>query len=80
MVETEGWQQIIKPKLESKMNNSWLDPRKTSDEKDFFHQYIVAWANANAIDEILKMIEGYVKTVENLRAKEKQDAPYRIGQ
>lgn len=80
MAESEGWLQIIRPKLEAKIKNSWLDPRKTSDEKDFFHQYTVAWAAALAADEILKMVESYVDRVKSLRAKEKEDEPYRIGQ
>lgn len=80
MTSTEGWQKVIKPLLTSKISNSWLDPRKTSDEKDFFHQYTVAWATANAVDEILKMIESYEERVKSLRAKQKEDEPYRIGQ
>lgn len=80
MTSTEGWQKVIKPLLTSKISNSWLDPRKTSDEKDFFHQYTVAWATANAVDEILKMIESYEERVKSLRAKQQEDEPYRIGQ
>jgi len=80
MTSTEGWQKVIKPLLTSKISNSWLDPRKTSDEKDFFHQYTVAWATANAVDEILKIIESYEERVKSLRAKQQEDEPYRIGQ
>lgn len=80
MAESEGWLQIIRPKLEAKIKNSWLDPRKTTDEKDFFHQYTVAWAVALAADEILKMVDSYVDRVKSLRAKEKEEEPYRIGQ
>lgn len=80
MAESEGWLQIIRPKLEAKIKNSWLDPRKTTDEKDFFHQYTVAWAVALAADEILKIVDSYVDRVKSLRAKEKEEEPYRIGQ
>lgn len=80
MAESEGWLQIIRPRLEAKMKNSWLDPREAGDDKDFFYRYTVAWANANAAKEILQVVDGYVDRVTSLRAKEKEEGPYRIGQ
>lgn len=80
MADSEGWLQIIRPKLEAKMKNSWLDPREAGDDKDFLYRYTVAWANANAAKEILQLVEGYIEKVKSLRAKEKEKDPYRIGQ
>ena len=76
----KAWLETIRPRLEKKINNSWIDPRKTTDEKDFFFQYTVAWAAAQAADEILKMVDGYTERVKNLRAKQEEEDSYRIGQ
>ena len=71
---------MLRPQLEKKIRNSWLDPRKATNENDLFYQYVVAWASANAADEILKMVDTYVERVKSLMALKDKEEPYRIGQ
>ena len=55
--QSTAWQEIWQPRLESKVKHAWVDPRESTDEKDFFHKYCMAWAMAMAANEQLEFVE-----------------------
>lgn len=81
LVGHKGWQQVLKPLLESRIKNSWLDPRKAKDEKDLSFQYTVAWALAQATTELVGLIEEYVSAADYLEKKDRGEIvdKFKIG-
>ena len=81
LVTHKGWSEVIKPLLESKIRNSWLDPRKAKDEKDLAFQYSVAWAAAQAAIELAGSIEEYVNMADYLEKKDRGEIvdKFKIG-
>jgi hypothetical protein len=59
------------PYLQSKINHSWVDPRKVKSDKDLLYQYKTAWAFAQAAEEIIAFIEEADQTGKKLVAKQK---------
>jgi len=66
-----GWREVLKPLLDKKFNNSWIDPRGAKNDEDLLYKYKTAWAHAEAGKEIIALIETYVETANFLEKKEK---------
>ncbi len=81
LVQHPGWRQVVKPFLEEKIKNSWLDPRKASSKEDFWYQYVTAWGLAQACDELVKEIDQMIETGKFLERKRKgeTDNNFKIG-
>ena len=78
MSKTKGWLQVLKPLLESRLHNQWLDPRQFKNAKEFIDAYNKTWAWADVVRELLSMIAGYEDTVRTLNNKQ-NNPKYRIG-
>ena len=80
-MEHPAWLELIKPYLESKIRNSWVDPRKVTDKDAFFHEYVVAWGWSHTADEFLKFLEEYANRFEFLKNKKegKEVNNFKIG-
>ena len=81
-VSSEGWDLVLKPWLESKINNSWLDPKGSKSEEEFFFQYTVAYGFAQAAQQILEFVEQHKLTAESLVKKKEGktvDKNFRVG-
>ena len=59
------------PYLQSKINHSWVDPRKVKSDKDLLYQYKTAWAFAQAAEEILAFVQEAEETGKKLLAKQR---------
>jgi hypothetical protein len=70
-VETQGWKEILRPWLEDKIHNSWVDPRSFKNDEEYLYAVKTAWAFANAGEQILSFIERMVEEAEELTKKEK---------
>lgn len=71
---------MLKPFLEGKVTNSWLDPRKVKNKDDFFYEYTVSWGFAQAASEILDWINQKITEAKYLQKKEKGEiTQIRIG-
>lgn len=81
LVSSPGWVEVLKPYLEGKLRHSWVDPRKTTDKDDFFHQYSVAWGFSHAADEIMRSVEAFVQKFDYLKKKDKGEVSdnFKIG-
>lgn len=69
-VQSEGWVKVLKPWLESKINNSWLDPKGAGSKDEFFYQYSIAYGFAQAAQQILEFIEQQNQTADSLSNKQ----------
>lgn len=78
--QTPGWVEVLQPYLQSKLTNSWVDPRKAKDDEDFVRQYNIAWAFAQAAEEILGFISTTQDAVSKLRQKEKGEIVDKLRQ
>jgi hypothetical protein len=70
MVNTPGWQEVIKPFLESKIQHLWVDPT-TKDDTTLLYEYKLGWAFAKAANEILELIDKLQEEAEMITKKEK---------
>ena len=61
---------MLKPWLEAKINNSWVDPRAAESDEDLLYRYKVAWAFAQAAQQIIDYAEGLTEESEALTDKE----------
>lgn len=59
------------PYLQSKIHNSWVDPRKSGNAEELVYQYVVSWGFAKASEELINHIQGMVDTVAALEKKER---------
>lgn len=73
LTQLPGWSQVLLPYLQSKLHNSWVDPRKAASGDDLMYQYIVSWGFAKASEELVTYIQSMVDTVDALEKKEKGD-------
>lgn len=81
MVNSKGFQQVLRPWLESKITNSWLDPREAKSQDEFVRQYNVAWGMSQAADQILKFVDDKVAHAKFLEDKEDGlEQPIRVGE
>ena len=71
--DSEGYKLVLLPFLQSKVQNSWLDPRKSKSKEEFDYQYMVAWGFAQAASEIIGFIDASQKQTEKLRLKKTGD-------
>lgn len=70
MTKTAGYQ-VIKQKLEELSFHSWVDPRETTNEKEWMWREMVAWAGANVARELVEWITKIISTSEYLEKKKK---------
>ena len=59
------------PFLQSKINNSWVDPRKSKSDEKLMYEYKLAWAMAKSADEIIAFVDQMKDTVESLLKKQR---------
>lgn len=71
LTQMPAWSQILLPYLQSKIHNSWVDPRKSVNAEELVYQYVVSWGFAKASEELISHIQGLVDTVAALEKKEK---------
>ena len=71
LARNKGWQEVLRPWLQSKVQTSWLDPRKAGSDEELLYQYKVAWGFAQAADEILKFVESAKDKVDFYLKKER---------
>lgn len=66
--------------LEDKIHHSWVDPRQYKDEQSLTYNYTLAWALANAAQEILDWAVDMGEQEQYLLKKEKGEVtnPYRL--
>lgn len=62
---------MLRPYLEDKINHSWVDPRSAESDEDLLYRYKVAWAFAQAAEQILAFLDQMVEQEKGLTAKEK---------
>ena len=67
----EGWREVFLPYLQSKISHSWVDPRKTKNDKELLYQYKTAWAFAQAAEEIIAFVEEAEETGKKLLKKQR---------
>lgn len=72
---------MLKPRLETKISNAWVDPREAKSDEDLLYKYKVAWAMAEAVSQIFAMLEEYEDIAKKLEAKERgeEDNKFKIG-
>lgn len=63
--------EVVKPWVESKITNSWVDPFKAESDEKLLYQYKLAWAWAKAAQEFLDYLNRSVEEAEALTKKEK---------
>lgn len=59
------------PFLQSKINHSWVDPRKSKSDKSLLYEYKLGWAMAQAAEEFLGFIDETADAVDTLEKKSK---------
>jgi len=76
-----GWELVMKPHLEEKFNNSWVNPIEAEDKEDLIYKYIVAWAYAKAGKDILAFMEEHKRAADHLEKKERGEESnnFKIG-
>ena len=65
---SKGWE-CLKQILEERIHHTWVDPRDTSDSKDFERKYMLAWSGAVAATEIIDLVSTAVQDAESLTQK-----------
>lgn len=70
MVSQPGWKQVFRPWLESKIQNSWIDPKGATSKDEFFYQYTVAHGFAQAAQQILDFVKENLNTAQTLTDKQ----------
>ena len=71
MSETEGFKEICRPWLETRLNQSFPDPSKFKDEREFFYAAAMASTFKKVIAEILMWIDAKKDEALFLSRKEK---------
>lgn len=81
LAETKGWREVVLPFLESRAQNSWVDPREVEEPSKFLYRYNIAWAMAKAAQEITDFVNGQVAIAKQLEKKKKgeEDVKFKIG-
>lgn len=70
-VETKGWQEVIRPFLMDKLNQSFPDPTKFTKEEEFLYAAKMASVFKKVIAELLQWLDGQVEQAKYLQKKEK---------
>jgi hypothetical protein len=71
MIETEGWKKVFLPYFESKIRNSWVDPRTFKNDEEYAYAMKTGWAMAKACDEIIEFVNKCVEEGAAMTEKEK---------
>lgn len=59
MVQSEGWAQVLRPFLETKLNQSFPDPTEFQDDDGFLYAAKTASIFKKVVAEILNWVEGH---------------------
>ena len=70
MCQTEGWQQVVFPILESAIKSAVVDPRKFQSDSEYAYAQKLAWAYGQAYSDLLDRFDNMVKDSEFLTEKE----------
>lgn len=71
MSSQQGWYQVLRPWLESKIRNSWPDPQEFKDTEEFVYGYTKMWGFAKAANEILEFVDSMQEQMDKLQKKER---------
>ena len=78
----KGWLEVLKPLLEEKYSNSWVDPKDFDNQESFVYAYNVAHGWATAGKELLAHIQRECDVFDYLTKKSKGEVDakdFRIG-
>ena len=70
MCQTEGWQQVLLPVLQSQIKSAVVDPRRFQSDEQYIFAQKTAWAYGQHASDILDMIDNKVTEAEFLTEKE----------
>jgi hypothetical protein len=81
LTECKGWQEVLRPWLEDKIQHSWVDPRQVQSDQELAFRYKTAWAWADAANGILQFIDKMIEESVYYTKKEKDEIknPLREG-
>lgn len=71
---------MLRPYLEGKINHSWVDPRSAESDEDLLYRYKVAWAFAQASEQLLSFIDSMIEQEKGLTAKEKGEVVNKLAE
>lgn len=71
MANSEGWQEVFRPFLMDKLNQSFPDPSKFTKEEEFVYAAKTASVFKKVIAELLQWVENHIEMAKHLQAKEK---------
>ena len=74
LVNSKGWLEVLKPWLEDRIHNSWVDPRSFESDEKYLYAMKTAWAFAQASEQILAFTTNMIEEAEALTKKEKGEA------
>ena len=82
MVSSEGWQQVVRPYLTDKLNQSFPDPSKFTKEEEFVYAAKVTSVFKKVVSEFLQWVDMKQQECEALEKKLKGDEkdPFKIGE
>ena len=70
LVASSGWQEVLLPHLQDRLRHLWVDPRKVNSDETLLYEYKVAWAFAQAAEEILGFVKEMEETFDYLTKKQ----------
>ena len=81
MAEHQGFEEVFRPWLTDKLNQSFPDPAQFTDEKQFLYAAMIASVFKKVIAEELSWIDQQVAQAKHLKAKENGEVidPFAIG-
>ena len=71
MSNSRGWEEVFKPFLEERLNQSFPDPAKFTKEEEFLYAAKLASVFKKVIAEVLMWVESQVEQAKFLAKKEK---------
>ena len=81
MVQSEGWDQVVKPYLWDKLNQSFPDLSKFTNDEEFLYAAKTTSIFKKVLSEILGWFDQQVEQAKFLKKKEKGELqdPFEIG-
>lgn len=69
MSQTKGWQEVFKPQLEAKRDQSFPDPSQFNSQKKFLYAATLASVYKKVIAELLMMVDQQTEVYKHLDKK-----------